>query len=110
LESIISATRAGRKKIQTLAGAEKLVRRDIPTFCCPHNPNSFDCAAQLVLKLSLAGHTHGGQVQVEILDHRLSPRGYYDYIAGLYSCPLGMEGKEMPVKTSHLYVNRGLGP
>jgi predicted MPP superfamily phosphohydrolase len=103
---------SGGKRIQALAGAEKLVRRDMPNILLSHNPNSFDRAAQLGIELSLAGHTHGGQVQVEILDHRLSPARFItDYIAGLYARPLGTATNsfEAPVKHSQLYVNRGLG-
>ena len=100
----------GGIKIQTLAGVEKLVRRDMPNILLSHNPNSFNRAAELGIELSLAGHTHGGQVQVEILDHRLSPARFItNYIAGLYSRPLGLHGNEQAAKSSHLYVNRGLG-
>jgi uncharacterized protein len=99
----------GGFKIQTLAGVEKLVRRDMPNILLSHNPNSFNRAAELGIELSLAGHTHGGQVQVEILDHRLSPARFItDYIAGLYSRPLGT-GENAATKVSQLYVNRGLG-
>lgn len=102
----------GGLKIQTLAGVEKLVRRDMPNILLSHNPNSFDRAAEMGIELSLAGHTHGGQVQVEILDHRLSPARFItNYIAGLYSRPSGLNAGrlETPPKVSHLYVNRGLG-
>jgi len=100
----------GGIRIQTLAGAERLVRRDIPNVLLSHNPNSFNRAAELGIELSLAGHTHGGQVQVEILDHRLSPARFItNYIAGLYSRPFGQPANEHAPKTSHLYVNRGLG-
>ncbi len=102
----------GGRRIQTLAGAEKLVRRDMPNILLSHNPNSFDRAAELGIELSLAGHTHGGQVQVEILDHRLSPARFItNYIAGLYALPMGKaaSGADVPAKASHLYVNRGLG-
>jgi len=109
---------------QTLAGVEPLVRRDMPNILLSHNPNSFNRAAELGIELSLAGHTHGGQIQVEILDHRLSPARFItDYIAGLYQRPLfsaavnerasAASGK-LPV-TMHsssmagVYVNRGLG-
>ena len=99
----------GGYRIQTLAGVEKLVRRDMPNILLSHNPNSFNRAAEIGIELSLAGHTHGGQVQVEILDHRLSPARFItDYIAGLYSRPLGT-GENAATKVSHLYVNRGLG-
>jgi predicted MPP superfamily phosphohydrolase len=102
----------GGVRIQTLAGVDKLVRRDMPNILLSHNPNSFNRAAELGIELSLAGHTHGGQVQVEILDHRLSPARFItDYIAGLYARPLGAGAKstDAPSSKSHLYVNRGLG-
>jgi predicted MPP superfamily phosphohydrolase len=101
----------GGKRIETLAGVEKLVRRDMPNILLSHNPNSFDRAAELGIELSLAGHTHGGQVQVEILDHRLSPARFItNYIAGLYARPLAKAGMaDAPAQASHLYVNRGLG-
>jgi len=100
----------GGFRIQTLAGVERLVRHDMPNILLSHNPNSFNRAAELGIELSLAGHTHGGQVQVEILDHRLSPARFItDYIAGLYSRPLGQPANAHAPKTSHLYVNRGLG-
>ncbi len=99
----------GGVRIQTLVGVEKLVQRDMPNILLSHNPNSFNRAAELGIELSLAGHTHGGQVQVEILDHRLSPARFItDYIAGLYSRSLGT-GESAATRASHLYVNRGLG-
>src|SRR2546426_5215852 len=82
------------------------------------------------IELSLAGHPHGGQIQVEILDHRLSPARFItDYIAGLYHRPLfapaprdrsssgsGSSRTFSPslltpqsAAMAHLYVNRGLG-
>jgi len=109
---------------QTLAGVEPLVRRDMPNILLSHNPNSFNRAAELGIELSLAGHTHGGQIQVEILDHRLSPARFItDYIAGLYQRPLfaaavnerAAAASDKPLVTMHsssmarIYVNRGLG-
>ena len=47
---------------------EPLVRRDMPNILLSHNPNSFNRAAELGVELTLSGHTHGGQIQVEILD------------------------------------------
>ena len=114
-------TASGRKQ-QMLANFEPLVRRDMPNILLSHNPNSFNRAAELGIELSLAGHTHGGQVQVEILDVSLSPARFItDYIAGLYHRPLLMpdQPKRMgetiklmpnaPKGLSALYVNRGLG-
>jgi len=110
------------RKMQMLSNLEPLVRRDMPNILLSHNPNSFNRAAELGIELSLAGHTHGGQVQVEILDVSLSPARFItDYIAGLYHRPLLMPDtpKRMgetiklmpnaPNGLSALYVNRGLG-
>ena len=115
---------------QTLARLEPLVRRDMPNILLSHNPNTFNRATELGIELSLAGHTHGGQIQVEILDHRLSPARFItDYIAGLYQRPLfapAPNERATPVVSSsrrfspslfppqssamaHIYVNRGLG-
>lgn len=110
---------------QMLARHEQLVRRDMPNILLSHNPNSFNRAAELGIELSLAGHTHGGQIQVEILDHRLSPARFIsDYIAGLYQRPMFApapnERAASVVKTTRkftpepsamasIYVNRGLG-
>jgi uncharacterized protein len=110
------------RKLQMLANLEPLVRRDIPNILLSHNPNSFNRAAELGIELSLAGHTHGGQVKVEILDVSLSPARFItDYIAGLYQRPLSMPDQprrmgetiklmpNAPNGLSALYVNRGLG-
>ena len=112
---------SGRKQ-QLLANVEPLVRRDMPNILLSHNPNTFNRAAEMGIELSLAGHTHGGQVQVEILDVSLSPARFItDYIAGLYHRPLLMpdQPKRMgetiklmqhaPNGLSALYVNRGIG-
>jgi predicted MPP superfamily phosphohydrolase len=114
-------TPGGRKQMM-LANLEPLVRRDMPNILLSHNPNSFHRAAELGIELSLAGHTHGGQVQVEILDVSLSPARFItDYIAGLYHRPLLMPDvprrmgetiklmPNAPKGLSALYVNRGLG-
>ena len=114
-------------RLQMLPDLAPLVRRDMPNILLSHNPNTFNRAAELGIELSLAGHTHGGQIQVEILDHRLSPARFItDYIAGAYFRPLSMpapniralkdsQSNEAP-SSSHaqpplsvLYVNRGLG-
>ena len=112
----------GGRKMQMLANLEPLVRRDMPNILLSHNPNSFNRAAELGIELSLAGHTHGGQVQMEILDVSLSPARFItDYVAGLYHRPLLMpdQPKRMgetiklmpnaPKGLAALYVNRGIG-
>ncbi|PYV18377.1 MAG: hypothetical protein DMG21_05245, partial [Acidobacteria bacterium] len=45
-----------------LRGVEPLVAPDTVNILLSHNPNTFDRAAELGIDLSLAGHTHGGQV------------------------------------------------
>jgi predicted MPP superfamily phosphohydrolase len=119
----------GGRKVQMLQNVEPLVRRDMPNFLMSHNPNSFNRAAEMGIELTLAGHTHGGQIQVEILDHRLSPARFItDYVAGLYHRPMFApapndrasngsafetnHGSLFPNRSSALasiYVNRGLG-
>ena len=118
------------QRLQMLPDLAPLVRRDMPNIFLSHNPNTFNRAAELGIELSLAGHTHGGQVQVEILDHRFSPARFItDYIAGAYYRPLSMPAinlralkqanyspSDQALMSSHaqpplsvLYVNRGLG-
>jgi len=112
----------GGVRQRMLSGAETLVRRDMPNILLSHNPNSFNRAAEMGIELSLAGHTHGGQVQVEILDHRLSPARFItDYGAGLYSRPMfaaapnarDARHQAMAIDPraamAQIYVNRGLG-
>jgi uncharacterized protein len=111
----------GGRRLTTLAGVEPLVRKDAPNILLSHNPNSFNRAAELGIELSLAGHTHGGQIQVEILDHRLSPARFItDYVAGLYMRPLFTPAKTVASQKflhattlqgphAAIYVNRGLG-
>jgi len=115
----------GGHRLQMLPDLAPFVRRDMPNILLSHNPNTFNRAAELGIELSLAGHTHGGQIQVEILDHRLSPARFItDYIAGAYFRPLSMPATDNralkdanhSATFSHaqpplsvLYVNRGLG-
>ena len=88
-----------------LASIEVLVRRDMPNILLSHNPNSFFKAAELGVELSLAGHTHGGQVNVEILDTDVNPARFVTkFIAGLYQLPMATAGAP-----AQLYVNRGIG-
>jgi uncharacterized protein len=120
------------RRLSMLAHTDVLVRRDVPNILLSHNPNSFPRAAELGIELMLTGHTHGGQVRVEILDHRFSPAQFLTpYIAGLYKRPLGSasaldDQEAWSAARSHeatldsaptaglvpaalVYVNRGLG-
>jgi predicted MPP superfamily phosphohydrolase len=84
---------------QYLEGVETLVDRDTVNILMSHNPNTFDRAAELGIDLSLAGHTHGGQLALEFVSPEIAPsRLVTPYVAGWFSKPGGQ-----------LYVNRGIG-
>lgn len=64
-----------------------------------HSPNVFPVAAGQGYDLVLAGHTHGGQITVEIVDQSISMvRFYTPYIYGLFT-----DGP------ASMYVTRGIG-
>ena len=101
---------------QMLREIEPLIRRDMPNILLSHNPNSFRRAADLGIELSLAGHTHGGQIKFEIVDHSVTPaRLITPFVAGLYHLPMSRNGHTPATPTTNgaqkaaLYVNRGLG-
>ena len=92
-------------KLPMLSDVEQLVRRDAPNILLSHNPNAFDRAAELGIEFTLAGHTHGGQINVEILESQINAARFMtDYVAGMYS-----QNSKLTSQTAHLYVNRGLG-
>ena len=82
-----------------LEGAERLIVPGALNLLLQHNPDVFPAAARQGWDLTLAGHTHGGQVNVEILHHDLNvARFYTPFVRGLYhSGP------------SAIYVTRGIG-
>ena len=109
-----------RSRRPMLGAIERLVRRDVPNILLSHNPNSFPRAAELGIEVQLAGHTHGGQVRVEILDHRFSPaRVLHAVYRGLVPAAARRLGRRSMTdeawsgapngQPSALYVNRGLG-
>jgi len=82
-----------------LQGVEPLVSPERVNILLSHNPESFDRAAQMGIDLSLAGHTHGGQLALEFVHRGLNlSRLGYTYTSGLYEKP-----------GAQLYVNRGIG-
>jgi hypothetical protein len=82
-----------------LQGVDRLMASDTVNILLSHNPNTFGRAAALGIDLSLAGHTHGGQVTLEFVHPDLSPsRLITPYVRGWFEKPGGQ-----------LYVNRGIG-
>jgi predicted MPP superfamily phosphohydrolase len=106
---------SGERTSPMLQEIEHLVRRDMPNVLLSHNPNSFRRAANLGIQLSLAGHTHGGQIKFEIVDHSVSPaRLITPFVAGHYTLPMAnghasMKSASNGAHKAALYVNRGLG-
>jgi uncharacterized protein len=82
-----------------LENVEELVARDSFNLLLSHNPDVFPVAAQKGFDLTLAGHTHGGQINVEILGENLNVADFFTpYTKGLYT-----------LRSSSVYVNSGLG-
>ena len=82
-----------------LEGSEKLVMPDMVNILLSHNPNSFDRAAKLGIDLTLAGHSHGGQLSLSFINRGITlVRPETAYVSGWYEKPGGQ-----------LYVNRGIG-
>jgi len=82
-----------------LEGVESLVAPGTVNILMSHNPDTFDRAAEMGIGLSLAGHTHGGQVALEFVSPEIAPsRLVTPYVAGWFQKPGGQ-----------LYVNRGIG-
>jgi predicted MPP superfamily phosphohydrolase len=103
------AERLERVKGYFLRGVEPLVQAEAFNILLCHNPNPFLRAAELGIELTLAGHTHGGQVQVEILDRRWSPPQFFTpFVSGLYQLPFTGHGARTTGYSS-LYVSRGIG-
>lgn len=90
--------RASHKELY-LAGTEKLMVPGMPNFLLSHNPDVFPVAARKGFDVTFAGHTHGGQVTVEILDQTLNAARFYTrYVTGLYR-----------MGSRSCYVTRGIG-
>jgi predicted MPP superfamily phosphohydrolase len=82
-----------------LEGVDRLMVPGSVNILLSHNPNTSDRAAELGIDLSLAGHTHGGQVALEFVHVNISPaRLITPYVRGWFRKPGGQ-----------LYVNRGIG-
>jgi hypothetical protein len=88
-----------RNRRHYLTGARELFVPGVTNILLQHNPDVFPVAAQQGYNLLLAGHTHGGQVTVEILEQSINPARFFTpYIYGLYRSG-----------ASTAYVTRGIG-
>ena len=68
-----------------MEGNEKLVMPGMVNVLLNHNPNAFDRAAELGIDLMLTGHTHGGQLSLELLHRGLClSRFVTPYVSGWY--------------------------
>jgi len=82
-----------------LTGAEQLIAPGAVNILLSHNPDVFPVAAAKGYDLTIAGHTHGGQVDFEILHQHFNVARYFTpYVLGLYR-----EG------ASSVYVSSGIG-
>jgi predicted MPP superfamily phosphohydrolase len=84
-----------------LQGVERLVMPETVNILLIHDtfPDCFERAVELGIDLTLAGHTHGGQLSLGFLQRGLSlARLETPYVSGWYE------------RSGHqLYVNRGIG-
>jgi hypothetical protein len=82
-----------------LPDAQALRRPGMLNVLLSHNPDVIPTAAKNGFDVTLAGHTHGGQVTVEYFRRNLNiVRFLTPYVAGLYQCGSSLG-----------YVNRGIG-
>jgi len=82
-----------------LAGTEDLVVPGTANLLLSHNPDVFPVAIRKGFDAMHAGHTHGGQVTVEILNQTLNfARFATPYVSGLYR----LDGRSC-------YVTKGIG-
>jgi predicted MPP superfamily phosphohydrolase len=82
-----------------LPNAEKMIVPGACNILLSHNPDVFPDAVRKGYDLMLAGHTHGGQITVEILNQSINAARFYTpFVYGLYR-----EG------AGSAYVTRGIG-
>jgi predicted MPP superfamily phosphohydrolase len=88
-----------KKGTRYLSGATRLLGSDSLNILLCHNPDVFPVAAAQGWNLTIAGHTHGGQITLEYLHPLLNPALFYTpFVYGLYQ----RDGRSM-------YVTSGIG-
>ena len=91
-----------RKKY--LTGVEKLAAPDAVNMLLSHNPDVFPVSARKGFDVTLAGHTHGGQVTIEILSQTANvARFITPFVSGYYRLT------QPNASAASLYVTRGIG-
>ncbi len=84
---------------QYLTAVENLKAANAFNLLLSHNPDVLPVAAGQGWDLMLSGHTHGGQINVEILDQSITPARFLTpYIYGIYHA-----------QNTTAYVTRGIG-
>jgi len=82
-----------------LVGAERMVVPGALNLLLSHNPDVFPAAASQGYNLMLSGHTHGGQITIEIYHQSITPSRFFTpYVYGLYHA-----------YGAAAYVTRGIG-
>lgn len=82
-----------------LVGGERMVSPEAFNILLSHNPDVFPLAERQGYQLTIAGHTHGGQVRMEILRQDLNvARFYTPFVDGLYRR-----------RSAAVFVSRGIG-
>ena len=82
-----------------LQGVAKLVDPAAFNVLLSHNPDVFPTAAAAGCDLTLSGHTHGGQITMEIVEQTVNPgRFFTPYVVGEYR-----------IGDRAAYVTRGVG-
>jgi hypothetical protein len=88
-----------RKSLPYLAGAGALLRPGAFNVLLSHNPDVLPVAARMGYDLVIGGHTHGGQITIEIVEPWANPgRFFTPFVSGEYK-----------VDQTRLYVSRGVG-
>ena len=87
------------KRDPYLVGTERMIAPGAVNVLLSHNPDVFPVAARQGYNLLLAGHTHGGQVTIEILEQSINPARFFTpYVYGAYQ-----------FGAAAAYVTRGVG-
>lgn len=90
-----------------LRDADRLIAPGALNILLSHNPDVFPVAARQGYDVTIAGHTHGGQVAVEILHQSLNvARFITPYVYGYFRLSSGAANSP---KSASLYVSRGIG-